>query len=150
MNALVANPPNTNLPKNEEMIGKRKRDTSVVPRSTTVEDEEVSPPPPDTSAQDVFRKFFEAQFQPLEVPKRQATDTDASEEEDEDEDDESEDGDTGSEWDGLSGDEGASNAVEVISYADSAKTEAPLDKKARKAFMVCLNLYTMPRIRGLY
>ncbi|EAU30549.1 conserved hypothetical protein [Aspergillus terreus NIH2624] len=117
------------------MIGKRKRDTSVVSRSTTVEDEEVSPPPPDTSAQDVFRKFFEAQFQPLEVPKRQATDTDASEEEDEDEDDESEDGDTGSEWDGLSGDEGASNAVEVISYADSAKTEAPLDKKARKAFM---------------
>ncbi|KAL5362749.1 hypothetical protein BJX96DRAFT_166905 [Aspergillus floccosus] len=117
------------------MIGKRKRDTSVVSRSTTKRDKGDSPAPPDTSAQDVFRKFFEAQFQPLEVPKRQATGTDVSDEEEEDEDDASEGDCTGSEWDGLSGDEEATNAVEVISYADSSKTEAPLDKKARKAFM---------------
>ncbi|KAL4890459.1 hypothetical protein BDV59DRAFT_94292 [Aspergillus ambiguus] len=118
------------------MIGKRKRDTSIVSRSTTKDETEDSPAALDASAQDVFRKFFEAQFQPLEVPKNRVAFVEKSEEDEVDEEDTSEGSDTGSEWGGLSGEEGESPAVEVISYADSsAKTETPLDKKARKAFM---------------
>lgn len=113
--------------------GKRKRDTAVVSRSTKTK--EASPPPID-NAQDIFRKYFEAQFEPIEPPK-----PDADPEEDEDEIDEEELSDAeGSDWDGISGEEEEdsdeeSYEVEIVEHKD-AKRDDLMDKKARKAFMV--------------
>lgn len=123
------------------MIGKRKRDTSVVSRSKTAQQEEDSTPttpttPTDTS-HDLFRKFFESQFEPLDVPggKVSREDSDKDEDEDQDEDDE-EDSKAGSDWEGLSGEED-DDGVEVVEHRESSLKDGLLDKKARKAFMVC-------------
>lgn len=120
-----------------KMTGKRKRDTSVVSRSKTADQEtETSTPttpttPTDTS-HDLFRKFFESQFEPLDVPggKVSRDESDKGEDEDEDDDEESE---AGSDWEGLSGED----EVEVVEHRESSMTNGLLDKKARKAFMVC-------------
>lgn len=115
--------------------GKRKRDTAVVSRSTKTK--EASPPPVD-NAQDIFRKYFEAQFEPIEPPK-----PDDDSEEDEAEIDEEELSDVeGSDWDGISGEEEEgsdeeSYEVEIVEHKDAKRDEFDLmDKKARKAFMV--------------
>lgn len=112
--------------------GKRKRDTAVVSRSTKAK--EASPPPAD-NAQDIFRKYFEAQFEPIEPPK-----PDADPEQDEGEDEEEELSDAeGSDWDGISGEEEDSDEesyeVEIVEHKDAQRDEL-MDKKARKAFMV--------------
>lgn len=127
------------------MTGKRKRDTSVVSRAKTAEQEEDSTPatpttPTDTS-HDLFRKFFESQFEPLDVPEgkvsREDSDKGENEDEDEDEDDDEEDSKAGSDWEGLSGED---DGVEVVEHRESSLKDGLLDKKARKAFMVCWTL----------
>lgn len=117
------------------MIGKRKRDTSVVSRSTTKEDQEQDtsvPTTPTEVSHDLFRKFFESQFEPLDIGPKASQKEESEEEEDGDNnEDESE---VGSDWDSLSG----ADEVEVIEHQDSSvKKSDLLDKKARKAFMVC-------------
>ncbi|PWY85724.1 hypothetical protein BO94DRAFT_467314 [Aspergillus sclerotioniger CBS 115572] len=114
------------------MVGKRKRDAAVISRATTSTDEETPQKTPDASANDIFRKFFEAQFQPLEVPGGQVARNDESEEESEDEDFEG--SESGSDWSGLSGEEAEEVEVEVVEHRD-AKTQDLMDKRARKAFM---------------
>lgn len=126
------------------MVVKRKRDTSVVSRSKKTEDP--SPPPAD-NAQDIFRKLFEAQFEPIEAPPAQSTEEFDSEDDydDEGDDNEEEDDDMGSEdgWDGLSGEDEDEDEfeddhrVEVIEHKD-ANTDGDelMQKKARKAFLV--------------
>jgi hypothetical protein len=118
------------------MIGKRKRDTAVASRSSKTEDEEQTSTVPDTSAaHDLFRKFFEAQFEPLELPGGQIN---REQESQEDEQDYSDGSESGSEWDGVSEEE-EGNQVEVVEYQDrTTKDKEIQDKKARKAFMVCL------------
>lgn len=119
------------------MIGKRKRDTSVVSRSTTVEEESNPPTTADASYHDVFRRYFEAQFQPLELPRGPASRDTENEEENEDSSDESQGSESGSEWGGISEAEDGNNQVEVVEHkSSSAKTDDMTDKKARKAFMV--------------
>ncbi|RAL05595.1 uncharacterized protein BO80DRAFT_340366, partial [Aspergillus ibericus CBS 121593] len=113
------------------MVGKRKRDAAVVSRATKLKDEETPQPAPDASANDIFRKFFEAQFQPLEVPGGQVARDDESEEESEEEDFEG--SESGSDWSGLSGEEDEVQ-VEVVEHHD-AKSQDLMDKRARKAFM---------------
>ncbi|PYH74075.1 uncharacterized protein BO88DRAFT_447916 [Aspergillus vadensis CBS 113365] len=119
------------------MVGKRKRDAAVVSRTTKVDEEEKKTTPQtettDASATDVFRKFFEAQFQPLEVPGGQVTRGDESDEEDSEDEDFEEGSESGSDWDGLSGEEDEA-PVEVVEHRD-IKSQDLLDKKARKAFM---------------
>jgi hypothetical protein len=116
------------------MIGKRKRDTAIVSRSPKTEDEEQTSTVADTSAHDLFRKFFEAQFEPLELPGGQIN---REQESQEDEQDCSDGLESGSEWDGVS-EEDEGNHVEVVEHQDRAtKDKEILDKKARKAFMVC-------------
>ncbi|KAJ5785790.1 uncharacterized protein N7503_011002 [Penicillium pulvis] len=112
--------------------GKRKRDTAVVSRSTKTK--EASPPPVD-NAQDIFRKYFEAQFEPIEPPK---PDADSVEDEAEIGEEELSDAE-GSDWDGISGEEEEdsdeeSYEVEIVEHKD-AKRDDLMDKKARKAFM---------------
>ncbi|KNG83064.1 hypothetical protein ANOM_007582 [Aspergillus nomiae NRRL 13137] len=115
------------------MIGKRKRDTHVVSRSTTSEDDEATTTSAnDSSSHDIFRKFFEAQFQPLEVPETRTTCAQGSD--DEHSTDEFEESEPESEWSGVSED-GHGN-VEVVEHHDlSAVAKEPMDKRARKAFM---------------
>lgn len=114
------------------MIGKRKRGTAVVSRATT-SDDEATPQTTTESSQDIFRKFFEAQFQPLDVPGGQVSRRDDSEDESYEEDLEASDAE--SDWDGMSGDEEEPEEVEVIEHRD-VKSQDSMDKKARKAFMV--------------
>jgi hypothetical protein len=126
------------------MVGKRKRDTSVVSRSTAAEEEDSAPANTDAAAHDVFRRYFEAQFQPLELPGGPVSQDTESKEEDDDDEDETEESDTGSEWGGISEAEDANDLVEVVEHKDSSvKTDDITDKKARKAFMVALT----PRVQ---
>ncbi|KAJ5191358.1 uncharacterized protein N7498_010343 [Penicillium cinerascens] len=116
------------------MTGKRKRDTSVVSRSKKTGDASPSPPPPADNAQDIFRKYFEAQFAPLDLPATPATGNSNSEE-DEEEDEDSEGSEMDEQWDGVSEDESDEDVVEVVEHTDTRATDDRMDKKAFKAFM---------------
>ncbi|KAE8382077.1 hypothetical protein BDV26DRAFT_38300 [Aspergillus bertholletiae] len=115
------------------MIGKRKRHTHVVSSSTTSEDDEATATTTnDSSSHDIFRKFFEAQFQPLEAPEARITCAQGSN--DEHDTDEYEESEPESEWTGVS--EDGHNEVEVVEHHDvSALAKESTDKRARKAFM---------------
>lgn len=122
------------------MIGKRKRETVVASRSTKAGDPSPSPPPAD-NAQDIFRKYFEAQFEPLDLPSRPVNESEP-EANDSDSDGDSEVSISDEEgWEGVSEDEPEDNQVEVVEYKDARlDPDARMDKKARKAFMVCISL----------
>lgn len=110
------------------MIGKRKRDTEVKSK-----DPKVSSPPPAENAQDVFRKYFEAQFKPLDLPSVQTAD-------DEDSEDLSEENElvSESEWSGLDDGGDKEPKVQVVEHKNArVDPDDIMDKKARKAFMVC-------------
>ncbi|KAL2852888.1 hypothetical protein BJY01DRAFT_207329 [Aspergillus pseudoustus] len=125
------------------MIGKRKRDTSVVSKykkgkkNEKEETREGSPAPAESSAQDIFRKFFEAQFEPLEVQGNGATERDFDSGSDHDSEELENLGSSESEWSGIEGEGDDENlSVEVVEYtAPSTKADALMDKRARKAFM---------------
>ncbi|KAL3465782.1 hypothetical protein BJX64DRAFT_42772 [Aspergillus heterothallicus] len=121
------------------MIGKRKRDTSVVSRPKKDKKEpirEESPSATRSDAQDIFRKFFEAQFEPLEVQGSGAT-KDNSDLRSDNESEDYEDSGSNSEWSGIEGADSDEDApVEVVEYAaPSTKADHLMDKRARKAFM---------------
>lgn len=118
------------------MPGKRKRETAVISRTTEEgENRELSPDVAESS-HDIFRRYFENRFEPLEPfpdkgpPSTQPT-TAMSEDEDEDED-------ADSEWDGISDENDDSPQVEVVEHTGSRNVTDNMlvDKKARKAFMV--------------
>jgi hypothetical protein len=115
------------------MVGKRKRETAVVSRSTKTK--EASPPPPN-DAQDIFRKYFESQFEPIEadVPSKRDTEESGSEDKKDIENDE-DISEPDSDWDGVSEESDEDNVVEVVEHRD-ASFDGLMDKKARKAFMV--------------
>jgi len=116
------------------MVLKRKREITVVSKPKTKEDT----PPPVDNAQDVFRKLFEAQFEPLDLPAPTAKAAKTSNSDDEDEEDEDSDL-SGSEgdWDGMSDISDESNQVEVVEHKDArAAPQDRMDKKTWKAFMV--------------
>jgi hypothetical protein len=119
------------------MTGKRNRDTSVVSRSNNSDDASPSPPLTADNAQDVFRKYFEAQFAPLDLPATRPTGGSNSEEEEE-EDDDSEGSEMDEQWDGVSDDESDEDVVEVVEHTDTRATDDRVDKKAYKAFMVSI------------
>ncbi len=79
--------------------------------------------------QDVFRRHFEARFQPL--PAREASEHDVSDRMDTDGGASAEDED---EWSGCS----SSGDVEIVDHADDLPTAlgAPDDKRELRAFMV--------------
>lgn len=135
------------------MIGKRKRDVTVVSREEADSDSGSETPVSSAAAHDVFRKFFESRFEPLEPVQRPVRDEEDPTEKhsDEDEEDELEDAselssEEGSEeeWNGISEDgeedSGQKQAVEVVEFTDVRNpNEGILDKKMLKRFMVrCL------------
>lgn len=114
------------------MIGKRKRDTAVKPADPV----EPSSPPED-NAQDVFRKYFEAQFKPLDLPSVQTADDEESEDLSEEDELVSE-----SEWSGLDDEGDKEPTVQVVEHKNArVDPDDIMDKKARKAFMVCANSF---------
>ena len=119
------------------MVLKRKRDTSVVSRSK--KSEETSPQRTDNAADnahDLMRKYFESQFEPLDLPSKSTNDSDSEELDDDDEDDDEDmSGLEEDDWDGMSEDED-SPQVEIIEHKDAQRTDDKIDKKAYKAFMV--------------
>ncbi|KUM62049.1 hypothetical protein ACN42_g5039 [Penicillium freii] len=113
------------------MVVKRKRETTVVSKPKAKED---SPPPVD-NAQDVFRRLFEAQFEPLDLPASTAKSTNSDEDENGDDDDSDISGSEG-DWDGMSDISDESNQIEVVEHTDVyAAPEDRMDKKTWKAFM---------------
>lgn len=123
------------------MIGKRKRETVVASRSTEADGPSPSTPPAD-NAQDIFRKYFEAQFEPLDLPSRPVEESDSADDDVHDECDVS--ALDAEDWEGVSEDE-HSNNVEIIEYKDARlEPDAKMDKKARKAFMVCITRVRSP------
>lgn len=122
-----------------KMVGKRKRDTSEVSGSEKGGSRQETPAAAESSAQDIFRKFFEAQFQPLEVKRvNTAKNESDSEYTDNEHDGHSQEDDSASEseWSGIEEQE-ENTPVEVVEYqAPSRSTGDLIDKKARKAFMV--------------
>lgn len=124
------------------MIGKRKRDKSVVSRSMTTETESQdtsTPTTPTEVSHDLFRKFFESQFEPLDVPGGQVS-REPESDKDGDDQEESEESEAGSDWGGFSGEDEEGNKVEVVEHQKpSSKIGGLLDKKIRKAFMVCMD-----------
>jgi hypothetical protein len=118
------------------MIVKRKRDTSVVSRPKKTE---APSPPPADNAQDIFRKYFEAQFEPIEAAPAQPAEESESEEDDEDYNEEDDDENMGSEdgWDGVSEEDEDEHRVEVVEHKDANENEDELmQKQLRKAFLV--------------
>ena len=117
------------------MVGKRKRETAVVSRSTKTKE---TSPSPANDAQDIFRKYFEAQFEPIEadVPsKRDAEESDSGDGDKFEDDDYISEPD--SDWDGLSEESDEEHVVEVVEHKDASLGGNDLmDKKARMAFMV--------------
>ncbi|KAJ5145949.1 uncharacterized protein N7515_000513 [Penicillium bovifimosum] len=112
------------------MVLKRKRETTVVSKPKAKED---SPPPVD-NAQDIFRKLFEAQFEPLDLPNATAKPTIPDDDENEDDDGSDISGSEG-DWDGMSDMSDESNEVEVVEHTDVREAaEDRMDKKTWKAF----------------
>jgi hypothetical protein len=122
-----------------KMVGKRKRDTSEVSGSEKGGSRQETQAEIESSAQDIFRKFFEAQFQPLGV-KRVNTAKNESDLEytDSEYDGHSQEDESASESERSGIEEQEENTpVEVVEYrALSRSTGDLIDKKARKAFMV--------------
>jgi len=123
------------------MPGKRKRETAAVSRNDVAETEEARSE--DTAAgdaHDIFRRYFESQFEPLDlqpVKSARTAESEASESEEDEQEDDGSDEESGSEWDGISDAEGNGTKVEVVEYTSSHNsTSDAIDKKARKAFMV--------------
>ncbi|CAG7934256.1 unnamed protein product [Penicillium olsonii] len=114
------------------MVVKRKRETTVVSKPKAKED---SPPAVD-NAQDVFRKLFEAQFEPLDLPAPTAKAAKTSNSDEDEEDDDSDESRSEGDWDGMSDISDESNQVEVVEHTDARAAPADrMDKKAWKAFM---------------
>jgi hypothetical protein len=110
------------------MIGKRKRETRVMTRS----DEHPALDAAPTQDQDIFRQYFESQFEPLQEASLKLNAT----LERGDSPDTSSDAASISEWAGLS-DEDSLAPIEVIEYGEKKEfTDSADDMKHAKAFMV--------------
>lgn len=116
------------------MLGKRKRDITVIQRSLqsrSAPEERVSQPQSD--AHEVFRRYFEAQFEPLAELALPQTFVNEEEDQQGQSDDESEE----STWDGVSDADIASDAVQVIKHGLVAELDdATIDSTELKTFMV--------------
>ena len=110
-------------------LGKRKR-RAVAPNTTEAEDKAAA-----EFAQEVFRRHFEAQFQPLpETKKPKVVEEEIEEEEEEEEE----------EWDGISEDE---NDVRIVEHTDAYARMAAMSKEQLKSFMVLYLLFLHWRLR---
>lgn len=119
------------------MVGKRKRDLTVISRATSKPEDDDSTgqqPPPD--AQDLLRQYFEARFEPLEhLQPTNRVSTDFNDFTDDSEEEEDSDASDEPDWDGVSSEE-SSEEPEVVDHSNSNITKDIPDKVALKSFMV--------------
>ncbi|EER27284.1 hypothetical protein CPC735_026200 [Coccidioides posadasii C735 delta SOWgp] len=114
------------------MLGKRKREATVVSRPAEQEDDPLAVPP---NSHDLLRKYFEAQFEPLDVPQKGKASVANSP------DTESDDDKEDSEWSGISDDDGddtspSDTVPEVVDHSTSHNiTKDGFEKELRKQFM---------------
>jgi hypothetical protein len=81
------------------------------------------------NASDLLRKFFESQFQPLDIPTNPTTTSRISDEDEEDE--------SGEDFEGFSENESESEEeVMVVEHVDARREDKLLDKQTRKALLV--------------
>jgi Domain of unknown function (DUF4602) len=122
------------------MLGKRKRNAVVVSRATGLESAlDHSHTEPGAEAQDVFKRYFEAQFEPLPGLALRSQEPEEEYLSDEDSED--------SEWDGISDAETALNHVEVVEHVLATSSEDVVDNTEVKTFMVSL-CYRSSRFRS--
>ncbi|WEW56568.1 pre-rRNA processing and 40S ribosomal subunit assembly [Emydomyces testavorans] len=114
------------------MLGKRKREATVVSRSAEPKEDPLTVPP---DSHDLLRKYFEARFEPLETqPQKEVSAADFI-------DIVSEDDSSVSEWNGISDDdEDSAQALkatpEVIDHSTPyTSTKDDCEKELRKQFM---------------
>lgn len=92
---------------------------------------------------DVFRKFFESRFQPIDLPAQstRAVTNQTS-------DPSNEDGESEEDFDGFSNiasEDEEDEEVKVVEYVDVPKEDVMLDKQTRKAILVRCALRQKPR-----
>lgn len=116
------------------MIGKRKRENRVLTRSEEGSFNNTTHSR-DTHDGDIFRQYFENQFEPLETTFTIVHDDSISG----DSDDDSSHAASLSDWGGLSGDESIP-PVEIIEYGEKEKTDSADDVQGKKSFMVGLQI----------
>lgn len=128
------------------MIGKRKRETTVTSRKKAVLGTEAEDTTSNNDIEaydkhhDLFRKYFEARFKPIEEEKRE--EVDIREAEGSSTGEESEGSQAESEWDGISEEEEEEDdeeqqPVEVVAYdASQRRAEDELARAEFKTFMV--------------
>jgi len=107
-------------------LGKRKRRAAEASRTDTREQSEES----DSAllhAQEIFRRHFEAQFEPLPVVQKPVKVAEEAPEDDSEED---------SGWDGIS--DGEENGIQVVEHTDAQARMAAMSREELKAFMVYL------------
>lgn len=122
------------------MVGKRKRETTVVSRGTSDAKDKATAVRKPQDAQEALRKYFESQFEPIE-PLRLANGADSDSEtldssghDDSEEEDDDEEENSG--WDGISDEESEDTGPEVVDHSIRAQAKELTDKEARKSFMV--------------
>jgi hypothetical protein len=108
------------------LLGKRKRQIRDTKPTEEIDGDESSSSS-ELDAQEVFRRHFEAQFEPLPVVQKIV--------EAEDSDDEVSGPE--SEWGGIS--EVEDTSIEVIEHTDAESRMAAMSKEELKLFMVCSN-----------
>lgn len=114
------------------MLGKRKREVAVAiaPMHGSQKDEQLSTAP-STTGRDIFRKYFEATFEPLPPSQPEAPSLLEDEEEAQLSEDESE-------WQGISDTEQEKATVEIIHHraVEDAGEHTELQRQRYKSFMV--------------
>jgi hypothetical protein len=130
-----------NHTKPSKMLGKRKRSAVVVSRATGLESAlDHSRTEPRVEAQDVFKQYFEAQFEPLPGLALRSQGPEEEYSSDEDSQD--------SQWNGFSDAETAVNHVEVIEHGLTTGSEdVVVDNTEVKTFMVS-QCYRSSRFRS--
>lgn len=117
------------------MIGKRKRTT--VTASQVIEDAEdrSNPPSQNDDGQDIFRKYFEATFEPL--PQKEASPPLQDREEDDESNAAASGSESESEWSGISENEADVTAVQIVDHQiTSDHIDKLFDQTAARKFMV--------------
>ncbi|KAL2074866.1 hypothetical protein VTL71DRAFT_8645 [Oculimacula yallundae] len=102
-------------------LGKRKRATPQ--KQPAHREESEGSGLEELDAQEIFRRHFEAQFQPIPVVKREIIVEEVAEEDSEEE----------SDWDGISDTE--ENGVQVIEHTDAESRMAAMSKEELRSFM---------------
>lgn len=110
-------------------LGKRKRPPKARPQDTSADSDNGGSDSSELDAQEIFRRHFEAQFEPLHIDRKATySENDVAQEDMDDE----------SEWEGIS-EVIVEQSVEVVQHSDSGAQlgTTAMSREELKTFMVC-------------